>query len=105
MSARPAMRATSPAMPYSGSPSPSPPSPPPSRPRSAASTARASADRTPPKQTRQQSKRADDRPAPLPRFHHDLGPGVTVDLPRDVIDPAGEGRGRLGEAHQAYRLA
>ena len=56
-------------------------------------------------QTRQQSKRAQDRPAPLPRLDLDLRPGVAVDLPGEIIDAAGIGGRRLGEPDQAQRLA
>jgi CheY-like chemotaxis protein len=43
--------------------------------------------------------------APLPRLELDVGAGVAVDLPRDIIGAAGEGRARLGEPQHRQRLA
>ena len=64
-----------------------------------------SADRPPPQQTRQQSKRAQYRPAPLPRPDLDPRAGVPVDLPRQIIDPARIGRRRLGEPDEGQQFA
>src|SRR3954470_3553236 len=101
MSARRATPATLPAGRCFASRSRSARSPPPSPPRSSA----ASADRAAPKEARQQRERAQYRPAPLPRPDRDPRAGVAVDLPGEIVDSAGEGGRRLGEANEGQRLA
>src|SRR4051794_10202550 len=40
----------------------------------------------------------------LPRLQFDIGAGVPVDLPHDIIGAPGEGQARLGEAKDGERL-
>ena len=50
------------------------------------------ANRAGPQEPRQQADRGEQRPAPLPGLDLDVGAGVAVDLPGDVVGAAGEGR-------------
>ena len=68
----------------------------------AAALARAASE--PPRDFSSRGKRliaGEQRVAPLPRLELDVGAGVAVDLPRDIIRAAGEGQARLGEAQHA----
>ena len=51
-------------------------------------------------QPRQEADPGEQRMALLPRLQLDVGPGVAVDLPRDIIRAAGEGQARLGQAQR-----
>src|SRR3546814_6692613 len=64
-----------------------------------------SADRTTPEQPRQQSKRADQRPAALPWLDLYRGARMAVDLPCQIIDAAGIGEAGLGEADDGQPFA
>src|SRR5436309_14795037 len=64
-----------------------------------------SADRAAQQEARQQNERGEERPAALPRLERERGAGVAVDLPGEIIGPAGKGGSRLGEAQQREELA
>src|SRR5436190_514608 len=82
------------------SPSPSVPWPARWRPRSLAILA----NRPALQQPGQQAEPGEQRVPPLPRRQFDVGPGVAVDLPRNVIGAAGEGQAGLGEAQHRQTL-
>src|SRR3954452_21157501 len=54
---------------------------------------------------RQKADRGEQRVPPLPRLQRNGGPRMAVDFPRDVIRPARERRGRLGETEHRQGLA
>ena len=63
----------------------------------AAALARSLANRPAPQQPRQKADRCKQRVPLLPRFEPDVGPGMTIDFPRDIIRSAREGQARFGE--------
>src|SRR5438552_67810 len=63
------------------------------------------ANRPAPQQPRQKADRGEQRMPPLPWLQANLGAGVAVDLPRDVIGASSEGQARLGEADDRKRFA
>src|SRR5690348_1125218 len=73
----------------------------PSPPRSRATLA----NRPGPDQPRQERDCRKQRVPLLPRLQRDAGPGVAVDLPRDVIGPAVEREARLREPRDRVELA
>src|SRR5687768_6849720 len=56
-------------------------------------------------QTRQQSKSGQQRPATLPRLQSDVGPGMAIDLPDEVIGTTGKGRRGLQQTDQSEQFA
>ena len=54
-----------------------------------------------PQQPRQQADPRQQRVPPLPRLELDVGAGVPVDLPHDIIRAAGKGQARLGQPHRS----
>ena len=71
----------------------------------AAALSRWLANRPGAQQPRQKADPGEQRVALLPRLELDVGAGVAVDLPRDIIGAAGEGQARLGEPHDRQRLS
>src|SRR5207249_3463202 len=64
-----------------------------------------SADCPPSQQARQQSKCAQQRPAPLPRLEDEIRPSVPIDLPGQIIDAIGKGEAGLHQPQQSEQLA
>src|SRR3546814_8652514 len=62
-------------------------------------------DRAASNQTRNQSQRGDGRTAAKPGLELDLRARVAIDLPRQIIDPAGIGQAGIGEPRDAEQLA
>src|SRR5688572_9749201 len=65
---------------------------------------RALANRPAPQKPRQKAERAEQGVAPLPRLEREVGAGVAVDLPNDVVGPIRKGEAGLGKAGDGQEL-